>query len=240
MAYVPDPENVLTPLDSDVIGNVTPPEIRAIKQHIIDKFGELKALLQTYNDTITQQQTNIATSLNGNLADVTALIPSKLDPHIADTENPHGTTKAQLNLDKVNNWSASSDVDLDSTTTYATAAAVKTLMDSVTALSSSVAAEKNRRTTLINAANAAKEAGDSSKTFQNALNNVPKNLMYLVTRFSSWNESWQNNTGATAIVIEVRKTSTTNSNIVHVIPTNGTYNYVATNNYYAFVLGMYV
>ena len=49
--------------------------------------------------------------------------------HPGSGTNPHGTTKADVGLGSVNNWSATSATNDSSTTTYATAAAVKAAMD---------------------------------------------------------------------------------------------------------------
>lgn len=49
--------------------------------------------------------------------------------HPGSGTNPHGTTKADVGLGSVNNWGASSAINSTSTTTYATAAAVKTAYD---------------------------------------------------------------------------------------------------------------
>lgn len=56
---------------------------------------------------------------------------SLVNTHVNSTANPHAVTKAQVGLGNVNNWSASSAVNNDSATTYATALAVKTVQDNL-------------------------------------------------------------------------------------------------------------
>lgn len=51
--------------------------------------------------------------------------------HANKTNNPHNVTKAQVGLSNVNNWPASNAVNNDSSTTYATALAVKTVQDNL-------------------------------------------------------------------------------------------------------------
>ena len=56
--------------------------------------------------------------------------------HPGSGTNPHGTTKADVGLSNVNNWGATSAVNSTSTTTYATASAVKQAYDKAVAASS--------------------------------------------------------------------------------------------------------
>lgn len=236
--YVPDPEDVLTPLDTDNIGNVTPPEIRALKQHIMDKFDELDNMLAQYNATITQKQTNVESSLDTKLNTINTTITNTLDPHLVDEDNPHSVTKSQIGLSLLQNFGISNATNLDSSTTYASAKAVKALMDSVASLKTQATALANSRTALINAAYATTSASKDNKLIANHLMEMPTNFLYLIYVFQGNGGSWTNNTSQAAIVLEVRRTGTNNSNIVHFIPANGVYTFNISTNLQAFVFGI--
>ena len=241
-AYVPDPTNVTTPLDSDVIGNVTPPEIRALKQHIIDKFGELQTLISTYNTALTQSQSTAASGLNSNLNSAKNSLNSALSTHTGNINNPHGTTKTHIGLSNLNDWGASSAVNSTSTTTYATAAAVKTVNDSIASLQATLNSINNKRTQLINAANAATSASNTSVSFYNAIAPMlNKDMLYLARIFNSGNngQTWTNSTGKFAVVLEARTTAAADSNIIKLIAPNATYTFSSSGNFYAYVLACY-
>ncbi|EOD5129716.1 hypothetical protein ACJXCR_003921 [Vibrio parahaemolyticus] len=53
--------------------------------------------------------------------------------HYADRENPHHVTKAQVGLGLVNNWAATSEINVDSDQLYATAKAIKLVHDKAVA-----------------------------------------------------------------------------------------------------------
>ncbi|MFH4689204.1 hypothetical protein WMY97_20315 [Vibrio diabolicus] len=53
--------------------------------------------------------------------------------HYADRENPHHVTKEQVGLGLVNNWSATSEINIDSDQLYATAKAIKLVHDKAVA-----------------------------------------------------------------------------------------------------------
>ncbi len=149
MSYVPDPTDVTKPVPSDSVGSVTPAEIRALKQHIIDKVGELTALINAAGTSVIGEfaavKTGIATAIETLADDVSVAMIG----HTTNTSNPHNETKASIGLALLNNYGISSAIDLDSSTTYASSAAVKTLVDLVSTLTNSVTANTAATNTLI-------------------------------------------------------------------------------------------
>ena len=149
MSYVPDPTDVTKPVPSDSVGSVTPAEIRALKQHIIDKVVELTALINAAGTSVIGEfaavKTGIATAIETLADDVSVAMIG----HTTNTSNPHNDTKASIGLGLLNNYSISSAVDSASTTTYASSAAVKTLADLVSTLTNSVTANTAATNTLV-------------------------------------------------------------------------------------------
>ncbi|MGI3052928.1 hypothetical protein [Vibrio alginolyticus] len=58
---------------------------------------------------------------------------AEANAHYADRENPHHVTKAQVGLSLVNNWDATSQINVDNDQLYATARAIKLVHDKAAA-----------------------------------------------------------------------------------------------------------
>lgn len=85
----------------------------------LDTIIELGNALQENDSDIAAINAVIATKASA----------SELTAHASNKSNPHGVTKAQLGLQHVNNWPATSATDDPSTVKYGTAAGVKAAKD---------------------------------------------------------------------------------------------------------------
>ena len=82
--------------------------------------------IKELGDALNSNGSAIAT-INAELAKKATIV--NLTDHKDDTANPHGVSKKQLELDNVNNWAATSEINNSSKTIYSTAYATKTAYD---------------------------------------------------------------------------------------------------------------
>lgn len=138
MAYIADPTNPNQPEDTDYVGEATPPELRAIKNHIINRVNFLLAEIAD-GDTETAQaaSTALAAAVATLTGQITA-VNTAITTHAGLTNNPHAVTKAQVGLSNVENYTATDSVTDNATDKYLVAKAAKTLKDQLDSLATTV------------------------------------------------------------------------------------------------------
>lgn len=129
--------------------------LRAANQRAVDKENAIQSDLNSHKSNaanphrVTKAQVGLGSVPDYSISDIynsngtnfasrtalfnayTALNKGTTD-HVNNKSNPHAVTKAQVGLSAVNNWGATTAVNSTSTTTYATASAVKQAYDLAT------------------------------------------------------------------------------------------------------------
>lgn len=103
-----------TDLES-VLGSIGE-ETESIRNQIV-QMGEATELTRITIEQIVNDLNNV----NGDLTELSEVV----DAHNINYDNPHRVNKSQVGLSNVQNYNVSSEVNLDSDTTYATSRAVK-------------------------------------------------------------------------------------------------------------------
>lgn len=235
--YVPNPEDVTTPLDSDNIGNVTPAEIRSLKQHVIDKFAELSLLIDTAASNLQGRTDTLVNNTNTAISSMQSAVSTKLDPHLVNFDNPHTVTKSQIGLDKVENYPASSAINLASSTTYATALAAKLVNDNITSAASATSNVGSRLSTLENQQSTLTYYANLAADLTNRLNNLPTSWGYLERLMAGTGSVvWVNPSNKEALVIEVLTGSNLQRNPIKLIAPKASYTYNSADTVKAFCI----